>query len=516
MRPQPPQRVLVLCCPELCRPEAGGPEARGREGRSREARGPEARGRGAGAPDRGAARIFEQVIAVLARFCPAVEAVEPGVCAFGARGPARYFGGETVLAGKVIAAVADVGVEGRIGVADGLFAALLAARGGRPATDSPVNDSLVTGRPSSGHLVTVVPPGGTAEFLAPRPVSVLVDQDLAGLLHRLGLRTLGDLAALSAADVAGRFGDAGEAAHRLAGGLSRPLAVRPPDEDLSAAQEFDPPETRSEPVVFAAKALAERMLSGLTARGLTCVRVQVLARWADGIQSSRRWRHDGVLSAVQVADRVRWQLDGGRATAEGDPERPGADAAGGGLVLLRLVPDQVVRATGHQFALWGETAVSDRVARAAMRVQAMLGPEAVLRPVTGGGRDAGEQVTHVPFGEKGEPRLAGGRPWPGRIMGPAPGVVYPEALDAWVTDDAGRAVTVTGRCVVSAQPAALAVGRDPPRPVTGWAGPWPLSERWWDPATARRRARFQLETDDGRAWLVTVQDGRWQIEAGYW
>jgi len=241
------------------------------------------------------------------------------------------------------------------------------------------------------------------------------------------------------------------------------------------------------------------------------------------MQSSRRWRHDGVLSAVQVADRVRWQLDGGRETADGgretadgDAERQRADAAGGGIVLLRLVPDQVVRATGRQLALWGETAVSDRVARAAMRVQAMLGPEAVLRPVTGGGRDAGEQVTHVPFGEKGEPRLAGGRPWPGRIMGPAPGVVYPEALDAWVTDDAGQPVTVTGRCVVSAQPAALAVGRDPPRPVTGWAGPWPLSERWWDPAAARRRARFQLETDDGRAWLVAVQDGRWQIEAGYW
>jgi protein ImuB len=473
---RPPQRVLVLRCPEPCEPE-----------------------------------VFERVIAVLARFCPAVEAVEPGVCAFGARGPARYFGGETVLADKIIAAVADAGVEGRIGIADGLFAALLAARAAR-----------------GGHPVTVVPPGGTAEFLAPQPVSVLVDQDqdenLAGLLYRLGLRTLGDLAALSAADVVSRFGDAGEAAHRLARGGSRPLAVRPPDEDLSVAQEFDQPESRSEPVVFAAKALAERMLSGLTARGLTCVRVQVLARWADGRQSSRRWRHDGVLSAVQVADRVRWQLDGHQATHEPAAHEPPTHepaaneptAAAGGIVLLRLVPDQVVRATGRQLALWGETAVSDQVARAAMRVQAMLGPEAVLRPVTGGGRDAREQVTHVPFGEKGEPSRSGGQPWPGRIVGPAPGLVYSETLEARVTDEAGRVVTVTGRCVVSAPPAVLAVDGDPPRPVTGWAGPWPLSERWWDPAAARRRARFQLQTDDGRAWLAAVQDGRWQVEAGYW
>jgi protein ImuB len=181
----------------------------------------------------------------------------------------------------------------------------------------------------------------------------------------------------------------------------------------------------------------------------------------------------------------------------------------------------VVRATGHQLALWGEAAVSDQVARAAMRIQAMLGHEAVLRPVTGGGRNVTEQVTHVPFGEKTlgdktRARLAADQPWPGRIMGAAPGVVYPVAREAEVTDDDGRPVTVSGRCAISAPPAWLAAGDGPPRRVTGWAGPWPLAERWWDPAAARRRARFQLATDDGRAWLAVVQDGRWLIEAGYW
>ena len=146
-------------------------------------------------------------------------------------------------------------------------------------------------------------------------MSVLADQDLAGLLKRLGLGTLGDFAALPARDVASRFGDAGECAHRLARGLdSRPLAARPPPADLSVAQEFDPPEARAEPVVFAAKALAEQLHAGLAARGLTCVRVQVRATWADGRESSRLWRHDGLLSAAGVANRVRWQLDGWRPT----------------------------------------------------------------------------------------------------------------------------------------------------------------------------------------------------------
>jgi protein ImuB len=456
-------RVMVVCCPQLCGP----------------------------ADARTAARLFERVLAAVTRFCPRVEAVEPGVCAFGARGPARYFGGEVALARRIIAAVADLGLQPRVGVADGLFAARLAAQG--------------------PGQVRVVPPGGSAEFLAGHPVTAIGDQDLAGLLNRLGLRTLGDLAALPFGDVAGRFGAAGESAHRLASGhVSLPLAVRPPAEDLSITKEFDPPEALAEPVVFAAKALAERMHEGLAARGLTCVRVQVRAVWADGRESRRLWRHDGFLSAAAVADRVRWQLDGVA------PGPPGTGPENGGITALGLVPDQVVRATGHQLTLWGEAVVTDRVARAAMRVQAMLGHEAVLRPVPDGGRNVGEQVTHVPFGEKREPCRAVGQPWPGRIPGAAPGVVYPGGREAGVTDDAGRVVTVSGRCVISAEPAHLVIVGEPVRRVTGWAGPWPLSERWWDPVTARRRARFQLLTGDGRAWLAAVQDGRWLIEAGYW
>jgi protein ImuB len=477
-------RVMVLCCPALS------------------------------VPGREAARLFEQVLTAVTEFCPRVEAVEPGVCAFGARGPARYFGGETALAGRIIAAVADLGVQAWVGVADGLFAAQLAARQAERAGRQAERAARPAGARSAGAgPVLVIPPGRAAEFLAGQPVSVLAGQDVAsqdltGLLPRLGLRTLGDLAALPASDVAGRFGATGETVHRLARGLgSRPLAVRSPAEDLSVTQEFDPSEPLAEPVVFAAKALAERMHEGLAARGLTCVRVQVRAISADGRESRRLWRHDGLLTAAALADRVRWQLDGWRV--------PDGAADDGGIAMLRLVPDQVVRATGHQLALWGETVVSDRVARAAMRVQAMLGHEAVLRPVLGGGRDVAERVNHVPFGEKRKPRLAASSPWPGRIMGAAPGVVYPFAREADVTDEAGDAVTVTGRCVVSAAPAWLAADGEPPLRVTGWAGPWPLSERWWDPAAARRRARFQLLTSDGRAWLAAVQDGRWLIEAGY-
>jgi protein ImuB len=258
------------------------------------------------------------------------------------------------------------------------------------------------------------------------------------------------------------------------------------------------------------------------------VRVQVQAVWADGREITRLWRHDGLLSAVAVADRVRWQL-----ATVGYPPGGGDDTGwGGGVRRLRLVPDQLVRDQGRQLGLWGDAVASDRVARAAVRVQAMLGHDAVTRPVLAGGRGPAEQVTLEPFGSTddqlplpGRPGRPGpgrpdgpgesGRPWPGRIPAPSPVTVYQAPLPARIADDSGATVTVSGRGQVSAPPARMSAEGAPWLAVTAWAGPWPVAERWWDPRAARRRARFQLVTEDGAAWLVAVQNGRWLIEARY-
>ena len=204
------------------------------------------------------------------------------------------------------------------------------------------------------------------------------------MLPRLGIVTLGEFARLPASQAVNRFGTPGGAAHRLARGLDpRPLAARPPAADLSVSVAFDPPAELAEPVVFAAKALAEQMHDGLAARGLACVRVQVQVISADGQEHARLWRHDGLLSALAVAERVRWQLAGWRPGASGPSAGMVRTVSPAGSLLLRLVPDQLVRDDGRQLGLWGDAVVSDRVARAALRVQAMLGHGAVTRPVLG-------------------------------------------------------------------------------------------------------------------------------------
>jgi protein ImuB len=442
-------------------------------------------------------RAFGRVVTAVEEFCPVVEVLRPGMCVLGARGPARYFGGEEALARKIAEAVSAHGFVCYTGVADGQFAACLAAQAARPQ-----------------HTAIVVPVGGTRQFLAPWPVHLLAGAGLAGQLTRLGIRTLGDFAALPARDVASRFGAEGTAAQRVARGQeARRLATGTPPAGFSAALEFDPP-AHAEPVVFAAKGLAGQMLAGLAARGLSCVRVRVEVTGADGRESIRLWRHDGLLSALAVAQRVRWQLDGWHPAGAGEDGGP-ADESPGGVAILRLVPDQLVPDEGRQLGLWGDELVSDRVERAAVRLQAMLGHESVAHPVLAGGRGPAERVVLVPFGDVRDARLPADRPWPARIPPPAPATVYPVPLPARVIDAAGTPVTVNGRAVVSAPPDALATGNGPWLAITAWAGPWPVTERWWDERHATRRARFQLVTEDGIAWLAAIERGRWQIEARY-
>src|SRR5580693_9043439 len=71
------------------------------------------------------ARRFVQVVARAGELCPWVHPIRLGVCALPARGPARFFGGEEMVVSRLGQALDE---DACIGVADGLFAAVLAAR----------------------------------------------------------------------------------------------------------------------------------------------------------------------------------------------------------------------------------------------------------------------------------------------------------------------------------------------------------------------------------------------------
>src|SRR5690606_7234033 len=134
---------------------------------------------------------------------------------------------------------------------------------------------------------------------------------LTDVLLRLGLRTLGALAALPGPDVLARFGAEGEAAWRLARGLDeRPPALVDPPADLAVSVEVDPPAETVAPAAFLARGLAEELHARLWARGSACTRVVIGAETEHGERMERVWRTEGALTAAAIADRLRWQLDG--------------------------------------------------------------------------------------------------------------------------------------------------------------------------------------------------------------
>ncbi|APT90083.1 hypothetical protein CSPHI_02225 [Corynebacterium sphenisci DSM 44792] len=435
------------------------------------------------------AACFEPVLAALGEVAAAVEALRPGLVAVAAAGVARYHGGEE-RAGELLAdAAALAGAEARLGAADDLVAAVLAARRG-----------------------ALVPPGRTGAFLRTVSLAELAAEESLGFpaeLGRtwaeLGLRTLGELAELPAADVAGRFGAAGARWHRVArGDAGRAPAPTPPPRDLAVRHVPEEPVTRVDEAAFLARSLAARLHAELRGRGLACDRLAVAVDFTDGAALRRVWRCAEPLTERATADRVRWQLDGWL-----------AGGGGAGITRLTLDPVDAAPAGASRAALWGgPDAAAERAGAAAARVQGLLGTAAVARPVPVGGRGPGERVALVPVGER--PPAAPPGPWPGAVPAPSPPVAHPAAR-VRLLDAAGRDVAVTGRGAATAAPATLVRGTRR-LPVASWAGPWPVDERWWDPELARRAARMQVVVD-GRggpeAYLLIGHAGRWRVEGAY-
>jgi protein ImuB len=456
------------------------------------------------------ARAFDPVISCLEAITPGVQVIRPGMCALKARGPARFYGGEETAAAKLLDRLETFDVPGgRIGVADGPFAAEQAARVSSART-----------------RVHVVPPGGSPEFLAPLSVDVLEQPALTDLLRRLGLRSLGAFARLPRTEVLTRFGPDGAFAHRLArGGDDRPVTGREIPPELTRTLDFEPPVDRVDQVAFAVRVVADELIVRLTELGLVCTTLRVEVGTESGRIHEREWLHPRWFTAADVVDRVRWQLQGS-GTATSELTSP--------VVRVRLIPDQADPVGAHADGLWGG-GPDERIHRALSRVQSMLGHGAVASVVIGGGRGFAERQTLVPWGDPAVPARPPDQPWPGAITGSgrwpalAPTTIFPEPIPAKVFAADGAQVSVTARGELSGVPSAftlLPVGtaRAPGvqvadsnkiHPITGWAGPWLTAERWWDPSAETRQARFQFQTADTRAWLFTLHRAAWQAQATY-
>lgn len=454
------------------------------------------------------ARHFEGVTAAVDEVVPRAEVLRPGLLVLSVRGAARYFGSEQAASERLVDAVAAAGAECQVGIADQLPTAVFAARAGR-----------------------IVEPGGDATFLADLSIRQLAAEpslaapgrdDLADLLWRMGIRSIGQFAELSRSDVASRFGADAITAHRFACGEStRGPSGRESPPDLDAVMDCDPPVDRVDAAAFAGRSLAGELHRSLEAAGVGCTRLAIHAITANGEEMQRVWRCAEPLTEDATADRVRWQLDGWlNRRREGRPA-----GLPGPITTLRLHPVEVVSAAALQLPLWGSSGDDDRLRarRALVRVQGLLGPESVQVPVLSGGRGPAERITFTPLGDEPVPRSDPSQPWPGQLPEPSPTVLLDDPVE--LLDASGNPVRVTSRGMFSADPVRLA-GDGRSGRLRWWAGPWSVDERWWDPqraGKAGRTARVQVllehpagrdEADD-QALLLCYRLRQWYLEGAY-
>jgi protein ImuB len=474
-------------------------------------------------------REFESVAAAAEHVVAGVEISRPGLLMIPAAGAARFHGSEEALAEALVGQVAtESGYECSVGAADGLLAAIMAARSS-----------------------TLVPAGQSQEFLASADVQTLslaamerrqrdAVEDLASVLVRLGIHTLGEFTALPVRDVLVRFGQVGMWAYRIARGEDvRPPVLRRSEEDLMVEYTFEEPAQRVEQLALVAHHVAGQLDAALLEAGVRCGKVRITARTERGDVLERVWRTDvgsrAGAFAKHMTDRVRWQLEGWLSGTAGGPD-PAP------LVSLGVTAEDVVALGAEQNYLWGGVSGADsRATRTLERIQGLVGAEGVLAVREQGGRSPRDRVLVLPWGQEVTPARQVAHPWPGRIPDPAPATVLPVAEPIAVLDAGGRPVVVNRRLALSAPPTwvqrrapesdarAAAASRHPssgsvgskpgpvwgaPQPVEAWAGPWPIVERWWS-EDSQRQAYLQVAMPHGPALLVAFSNGAWALEAIY-
>lgn len=444
--------------------------------------------------------VLEHLVDTVARVAP----VEPGMIAVRAAGLARYYGSEHQAAQALIAATlsCDRVEQVRVGIADTLFGAVHAARYGT-GSDNPV---------------CAVEPAGDADFLAPLPLRVLDSAELVGTLEKLGLATLADFATLDSQHVSERFGPAASVLHACARGVdprSSQSTDIPPSTDRRWRSET--PVSRSDALGFAVRDTVDDFVAGLVAQQAVCTSVRITLIDDRENHYAQVWSHPRFFTAADLVNRVRWQWESEARESAEEYDEGGIQE----VVFEALSPDHLF---GHEPGLWGGADPDTRIEHTIAHIQSRLGHQAVAHAHTQPGHRFEEREQLVAWGTSHAPvRFDLDDPhshtpaFVGEIPRPLPATVFQPPTPVVLDDQSGRPLACDlEHGDVSGEPAVMRIGSRC-REVVAWAGPWPVSERWWDRHHAAVCYRLQLLDREGVGWLVSHDPtaGHWQIEARY-
>ena len=392
---------------------------------------------------------------------PHVEVTASGVCTLDAHGLAAT--AREPACEAVIARLAELGLVTTAGIAGTPLLALYAAR-------------------STTRVRTVA---DEKNFLTPLPLAAAEpDAELASVLHAWGLRTFGDLTALSRDDVGRRLGSAGTALwDRARGGEPRPLHLVAPPQEFVAAMEFEDALETLEPLLFILRRFLDRLTLELESAHFVAIELDLTLTLADDTAHARSFRLPEPTRDLEILFRtLHTHLESVRTDSPIVAAR------------LRLTP---ARPLVRQHGLF-DTGLRDPhgFAETLARVVALIGSDRIGTPQL--------EDAHRPDAVK---------------LGPPPAVIPPPAAPP-VQPALGRPLRrfrppLPARFEMSeGQPTFLWTERVQ-GVVAGQRGPWLSSGEWWQADRTWSRAEWDIALVDGGIYRLFRTTEGWFLEGEY-
>ncbi|HEX6774212.1 MAG TPA: DNA polymerase Y family protein [Methylomirabilota bacterium] len=401
---------------------------------------------------------------------PSVEDGGPGVVYLDLRGLEGLFGGEKDIARRLLEAMTERGLAGRIGVAGSRAGSRFAAR--------------------SGDGITIIPSGQDARRLGPAPLALLdLDPRMTARFSRWGIRTLGELADLPARGLAERLGDEGAWLQHLARGEdTTPLRLWTPPPVFEESAECSWGVETLEPLADLAAGLAEILCARLSRHGYSADAFEWSCRLAD------RTMHEGGCAPAAPLSDPDAAAALVRSSLAAHPPRTAVEE-----ITLRARP---VRVGTTQPRFDEPPRPSPRQLTATLaRLSALVDARGIGSPVILDTHrpDAHQMApfTLLPSPLRGEGRVRGDPKTSGSVL--AMRRLRPP-----------RPVEVA---LAGGMPAHLHTAGLTGRIVAG-AGPWRISGDWWT-ETPFARDEWDVELADGTLCRLTRDSRGWRLEAIY-
>jgi protein ImuB len=302
------------------------------------------------------------------------------------------------------------------------------------------------------------------------------------ILHRWGIESLGQFAALEKEAVAARLGPIGvELWERATGKTTRLLKLVPVRESFEEAFEFENEIETSEPLLFMLRRFLQQFSVRLGALHLVASELQLEITFSDKSCYSRRFKIPEPTNSMEILFRMlHMHLE--NFTSESP-------------IIAVALQAETTRPSFEQFHLF-ETALRDpaRLTETLARLTGLLGAERVGTPVL--------EETHRPDAFRMEP-FAWQLPETKSELPPLTGSAlrrFRSSLPASVLLAKNRAAHFRSMKVQGA----MRAGK----------GPYLASGNWWD-ENAWARAEWDVELDNGAVCQCHSSGGQWALDGIY-